>query len=274
MDFKWTASDYREIVNECLGYRHKRRPRGAIKKISEALSCHPTFIAQVLKGRAEFSLEQGHGIADHFNFTEEQKDFFLTTLLRDRAGTTKLREFLQSKLNKALEAKMDLKKKLRAVEPRLADFELEYFGNWMYQTIHAFTQIPRLQSANPISKVLDIPVEEVEWILNRLQKMGLVKNERNYWKSTRDSLHLPKKSRFIRQLRLTWQQKLLSDLQGGDASEGTRFSGLITVSEKDYQKVRDLIVEALGQIRSIVSTSNPQKVCILSLDCHKIANVP
>ena len=270
MEFNWSAENYRNIINDYLGYRNNRRPRGAVKGLAEKIRCHPTFIAQVLKERADFSPEQGFEICNYFSFSADQQDFFLTILMRDRSGTECLKQHFQEKLNFILEAKRDISPKQEASDKLLNVYESEYFGNWFYQAIHASTQITSSQTIPTIARSLNLQTKEVKAVMARLQIMGLVTNEKTLWKSTQNSLHLSKDSHFVRYLHATWKAKLLSDLQSKSVIEGTRYSGLITVTEKDYQKVRDVLVNSIGQIRKIVENSNSEGAYILSLDCYKL----
>ena len=270
MEFNWAASEYRDVINEYLGYRSERRPRGAVKGLAESLRCHSTFIAQVLSGRAEFSLEQGIQICRHFQFSGEEEDFFLTMLMRDRASTKPLREYFQKKLDFTMELKKDLKAQVSPSQDLSAIFEAEYFGNWLYQTAHALLQIKKFQSPEALVAILGGDLKEIKSILNRLKVMGLVTQEGSAWKSTQASLHLSKDSPFIRSLHSTWKTKILSDLQTRVAPQGTRYSGIITINEKDFQKVRDILIRAIGDIRKVVVETEPENAYVLSMDCYEM----
>ncbi|OFZ31121.1 MAG: hypothetical protein A2622_00520 [Bdellovibrionales bacterium RIFCSPHIGHO2_01_FULL_40_29] len=270
MEFIWSAKSYREIINYGLGYRKERRPRGAVKQFAEYLRCHSTFISQVLNERAEFSPEQGIESCRYFQLKSDEQEFFLTLLARDRAGTPVLRDYYQNKIDELLEKHRDLGPKLQIKETTLDAFEGEYFSNWTYQATHALVQIERYRTANAIAEVLGLSSIEVMAILNRLKVMNLVTSERTGWRSLKDSIHLSKDSPYIRQLRVTWKTKLLSDLQSKIEMEGTRYTGVITVSDKDYQKIRDILIGALGEIRQTVEKSNPEEAHVLSIDCYKL----
>ncbi len=269
MKFNWDSAGYREIVNDYLGFKEKRRPRGAIKKLADQLRCHSTFIAQVLAERANFSLEQGLEAATYFGFSEEEKSFFLSMIQRDRAATVALRKHSQEKLNQILEAKRDLKPKTKSAA-MIELFEAEYFGNWVYQAVHAFSQTQKFQTASSMAKALGTSLEEVTSVLERLKLMKLVINEKTTWRSTTNFLHLSKDSPFIRYMHTTWRAKILADMQNRSELDGTHYSGVITVSEKDYQKVRDVLKEAISSIRKIAETSASEDVYIISFDSYKM----
>lgn len=269
MEFNWDAKGYRDIVNSFLGVVNERRPRGAIKALSEALGCHSTFIALVLKGNADFSLEQAMKVCEHYRFSGPETEFFICLLQRDRAGTPLLKSFFQKQLNQLLENRMDIEKRLNAKEVELFQKEVTYFGSWIYQTVHAVTQMSGQNMAS-ISKLLKVPIEEVQTVLSFLENMGLVQKEGSSWVSTNNFLHLSKDSSLIKHLHLTWKTKLLADLQSGRPLEGTHYSGAITISESDYRNVREVLIESLGKIRTITQKSNSEKVCILSMDCYEL----
>jgi uncharacterized protein (TIGR02147 family) len=270
MEFNWNARNYREIINDYLGYREVRRPRGVVKALSERLKCHPTFIAQVLSEKTNFSLEQGLEVCGHFSFSEEETSFFLALIHRDRAGTVNLRKHFQKKIDQMLEHRMDLKSRFGAEDTGLFEHEIEYFGSWMYQAIHALTQISGQQSATSLAKTLKLPINEVSEILSRLEKMSLVRKEKSTWMSTKNFLHLSKNSRTVRLLHLTWKGKIFADLQTRNPDEGTHYSGILTVAEKDYSKVRSILVDALGKIRQTVELSSSEKGYALSIDCYEL----
>lgn len=270
MEFAWDAESYRDIINSCLGYRQSRRPRGAIKKLADHLRCHPTFISQVLNTRAHLSLEQAFDLSDHFGFSDRERDFFIHMLIRDRAGKTSLRVFFQKKIDQLLEEKRDLRPQQQNLELLPSNYEAEYFGNWVYQVIHALTQLPAAHTPAQISKAIGLNAQDVTIILQRLENMRLVKKGKSGWQSTIDSLHLPKDSHLIRSLHTSWKVKILSDIQHNPKIDGTRYSGVITVSEKDSNTVRDILVEALSRIRKIVANSKAENAYTLSIDFYKL----
>ncbi len=272
MEFNWNARNYRQIINENLGYRNQRRPRGVIKKLADRLRCHSTFIAQVLSEKADFSPEQGLEVCLYFDFTPDQQDFFMTLLLHERAGTQTLKDLYRKKIESLQELRRDLKPKNQDKKKvgNLELFESEYFGNWLYQAVHSLIMIPRFQSVTNISRALERTIEEVSAVLVRLELMGLVKKEKSNWKSTLNSLHLAKESPFIRNLHVSWKTKILTDLHRAAVLEGTHYSGIITVTEKDYQKVREILAKAISDIRKVVESSDAENPYVLSLDCFQM----
>ena len=66
----WEFSSYREYLVERLGGEGLRT--GARKELAEKISVHTTFVSQVLKGKAHFSLEQAEAINQAFDHTNEE----------------------------------------------------------------------------------------------------------------------------------------------------------------------------------------------------------
>jgi len=71
--------------------------RGSVKKMAESLRVHPSLISQVLKGTKEFTAEQANEVAVFLNLNELETEYFLCLVDIERAGTARLKTFLQNK---------------------------------------------------------------------------------------------------------------------------------------------------------------------------------
>ena len=72
--------------------------RGETQRIADFIRVNPSFISQVLNGDKHFSSEQLFGISHYFSLTSTEKDFLLTLLSYERAGTVDLSEYYKGKL--------------------------------------------------------------------------------------------------------------------------------------------------------------------------------
>jgi hypothetical protein len=94
-DFK----NYKAFIRSMIA-SHPDLGRGSIKKMAEALRVHPSLISQVLNGIKDFTSEQANDIATFFCLTEVETEYFLCLVDIERAGTTRLKAFLQSRLSR------------------------------------------------------------------------------------------------------------------------------------------------------------------------------
>lgn len=266
------CDDYREIIEISVGYARERRPRGSIARLASASSCHPTYVAQVLRGERDFSLEQGLGLAKGLGWSEEVKELFLLHLQQARAGSQELKRYFNIKISQFIEQSLDLTPRERALKGGLdSQYETEYFGDHRYQILHALCLIGTGEKLATLSKKTSIAEKDIEYILGRLERMELIKIEKNLWIGTQHFLHLSKSSPYIRKLHETWLARVLSDLNQQHELD-TRYSGLVLLSEKDLVLVREEMVKLINRIRDIASQSNGGRLSVLSLH-HYLYNL-
>jgi len=80
--------DYKTYLHTKVGPRTTRKGiRGALAR---TLRCQPTYVSQVLYGRAHFSLEQAELVSDFFGHTSDERHYLILLLQKDRAGTKRL----------------------------------------------------------------------------------------------------------------------------------------------------------------------------------------
>lgn len=91
--------NYKAFIRHMIA-THPVLGRGGIKKIAEALRVHPSLISQVLSGLKDLTSEQGNELAIFFDLSELETEYFLCLIDIERAGTARLKSFLQAKLTR------------------------------------------------------------------------------------------------------------------------------------------------------------------------------
>ncbi|MEM7647383.1 MAG: hypothetical protein AAF203_10770, partial [Pseudomonadota bacterium] len=89
-------NDYREYMEFKL--RSDQFGRGGKARLAQHLGCQPSFVSQVLKGKSSFSLEQAFKVNALFNHNPLEREYFMTLVEWDRAGSTELRTYFSQKL--------------------------------------------------------------------------------------------------------------------------------------------------------------------------------
>jgi hypothetical protein len=86
--------------------------RGQKSLLAKALHCQSAYLSQVLNGRAELSFEQAYRVCEFFKLGQDEQDYFLLLVQKDRAGIQDLKNYYQKKIDQLLEKRMDVKKRL------------------------------------------------------------------------------------------------------------------------------------------------------------------
>src|ERR1017187_5367893 len=90
---------YKDYINDWLDDSARGGGYGSRAKFAQAINCQTSYIAQVLKGSAHFSLEQIESANDFMGHSEQEGLFLINLVLYERAGNAKLKSRFEKQLH-------------------------------------------------------------------------------------------------------------------------------------------------------------------------------
>ena len=267
----YDAKNYVEFVVDTLSLGNKAIPRGRIKDLANLLRCHASFISQIIRGKAHMSHEQAHRFCSYAQLSDEETEFFINLLNRDRAGTNELKALFNGILKRKLVERRSLQKRARLTPTLSRDQEIVYFQSFTYPLIHAALHLPDLKEPKQLSITLGIPEPEVSEALKLLNELGLATQRDEKWHPTVKNLHVGKESPLNRTYHANWRLKTAMLLQEGRRThEHTHFTSLFCISKKDVERIRELILTHLEKVRQEMVASDSERLFVLCLDYFPI----
>lgn len=248
---------YKEFINEKINSLPKKG-RGVKGQLAEKLRCQTSYISQVLGGSADLNLEQSLDLCEFFHMHGDEKEYFLTLVQFERAGTKTLKDHFQSKLNELKEKRLTLHRRLKKQTALSFEDSAQYFSSWMYAAIHVLITIKKYQSIKEVSSYLNIDEKTVGEVLNFLEEKGLAKNENGKFSPGTTSLYLDKTSPFIRQHHTNWRNQAMQSMNR-HLDQNLHYSSVISVSHKDAQLIKDEMINFIAKIKGIVKDSSPEE---------------
>lgn len=243
--------------------------RGQKIKMAEYLSCQNTFISQVLNGEPNFSFEQAVKLNTFFDHTKDEGKFFLLLVHSARAGSEELKKFYENELNEMIIAQTDLQKRTN-VKNTLKEKDHDiYYSNWYYAAIHVLVTIKEFQTAQTISKRLNLSKDKTIEILNFLTEKGLLNKNGNQYTSGITRIHLSKDSPHVQRHHGNWRMRALHSIDLNDPAS-LHFSNVVSIAEKDIIRVRELLIQSIAEARSIVKDSPEEKLCSMCVDFFEV----
>lgn len=274
---------YRDFIRSEMGRNQSQKNRGKIKDLSVALACHPTYVSQVLADKAHFSIEQALGFCHYVKLNEEESEFFLNLLNRDRAGNQMTRNHYHRLIQNHLKKRQILKNRFQKTQSRpLSSLEfatqsstylqgaLNYYETWIPQAIHMICQVERFRTPIAIAQALQLPIQKVNHVLKALEAIGLVKTKSGQIEVIVDSIHLDKKSPFHARYLGHWRIKTIEDLNTLKDPNALNYTSLFTASEQTLQEIREMIVKHLATVRDKIAPSPSEQLCVYNLDFYKL----
>lgn len=263
----WDYLDYRGYLLARLGDEGSRT--GLRKKLAEAIPVHTTFVSQVLKGRAEFSLEQAEAINVFFEHTDDEGEYFLLLLLQDRAGSKKLKARFTTKIRLMRDERINIKKRLEAdAEVSLKDRE-RFYSSYLYGAVHVLAAIPKYRTVEALATALRLPRAQLQEIVDFMLRIGVLKEAKGELVPGSAHVHLGNDSELILKHHSNWRLHTLSNLQVLDRNN-LHYSACLSLSEKDVFRVKESLLQNLKANIEIIGASQEEVGYVMSFDFYRL----
>ena len=243
---------------------------GQSLKLAHHLGVHSTFVSQVLKNQKSFSVEQAITVAEFLNLNERETDFFVTLVLKDRAGSQKLQKFFRKKLEALSAEAQAISNRVRNEKKLDEKFLAEFYSHWSYSAIRQMTAIPQMNSVEKIAQTLKLTPNRVSKILDFLTENGLCVKENGVFAIGPQSTFLPTSSKWIHTNQMNWRLKSVENFSP-EADDDLRFTCPLTISKKDALRLREMIVHFIEKVDPMILESPSEQLHCLIIDWFQIA---
>lgn len=264
----WDFTEYREYLVNRLGAEGSRT--GERKRLAESIPVHTTFISQILKGRADFSLEQAESINSFFDHTDDEGEYFILMLLKDRAGSGKLKSRFERKIESQREDRINIKKRLAADGEITVQDRERFYSSYLYGAVHVLSAIPKYKSVASLAEALRLPRTQVQEIVEFMLRIGVLKEENFVLSPGSGHVHLGNDSELILRHHANWRLHTLSNLQLVD-KEDLHYSACLSLSQADAYRVKESMLSNLKTNVGIISASPEEVAYVMSFDFYKLS---
>jgi len=260
--------DYVKIVKFRIS-QYPKKGYGVLKKIAEHLGVNSTFISQVMSGTKVLNLEQATLLCEYFGFTRLETKYFLLLIQLERAGNGALKKFTLEQIEEVRTEANKISSRL-PTESKLNDSNKAiFYSKWYYSAVRQMTAIPGKGTPEVIAEALGIPRKVVVEAIEFLQKTGLIKEENNKFVIGPSSTHLEAESPLVKNHHVNWRSKAM-DLFDQDHSDKLHYSSPMTLSKKDTQKIRSILLNSIEEVGKVVDSSNSEEFYCINIDWFKV----
>ncbi len=254
--------NYRSIVRALLGA--KKKAYGQVTQLAKALDVNTTLISQILSGKRHFTEDQAARVSEFLKMNPNEKYYFLLLVQRERAGTQELRSILDQQIHRQREEAKNLKGRVSSdLELSFAEQAI-YYSSWIYSALHVAVSLVGCSDLKGLSQRLRLPEHSLMQKIQSLIQMGiLTETERGYQLGSR-SAYLPPDSPLVSVHHQNWRQISVEKMMLED-SRSLFFTAPFSISEKDFQVLREETTEFLKSLFQRVSQTKPEE-----LACYRI----
>ncbi|MFN7905369.1 MAG: TIGR02147 family protein [Pseudobdellovibrionaceae bacterium] len=242
--------------------------RGELTKMAQALGVHTTMISHIMKGSADFSIEQTLKLADHLAFNSLETDYLLALVQVERAGDQRTRAYCQSKLSELQTRALDLSGRLKTQNELSDEDRAFYYSSPTYSHVRLLCAIERFQIFEVLQAETKIPPNRLRGILDFLtsRKLCVEKNGRFIYAEL--PTYLEASSPLVARHHLNWRQKTQEKIENLRA-EDLVFTFPTVISESDFQIIREKLVQFIEEFKKISGPSPSENLYCLNIDWLK-----
>ncbi|MGZ3713698.1 MAG: TIGR02147 family protein [Bdellovibrionota bacterium] len=247
----------------------KGASRGLRSRLAEELRCQSAYISRVLAGESDFSLEHAVLISRFLGHTDLEKECFLLLVHEARAGNRELSEFYRERRQEVLAKRLVIAERIQVKQGLSKEDQMTYYSAWHFAAIHVMLTVPRYQTAVEIAKYLQMPLAQVQKILDFLLSVGLAQQNGLHYNSGENRIHLGSDSPMISKHHTNWRMRAIQSLDRSSRDD-LFYSGPISIAESDVEKIRGKILKLLEEVEPIFQDSKEECVYCLDLDFFRL----
>lgn len=259
--------DYKAYLNAVATLKGARS--GFKASMARAMDCQPTYISQVLSGGNHLSLEQAESLSRFLKLSEAERSFFFLLIQFARAGTPALRRHFASEIDTALEKRMNLVERLGRQSALGKETQATYYSAWYYSAIHIALTIPELRNLDALIAHFRLPREVVLEVLNFLISVRLARKVGTLYEAGSTFLRLGKDSRNLHRHHTNWRQQAVDSLDR-ETTRDAHYSAVVSLSEEDAVRLKELIFEMISKTTSLVKESSEEVLYGICLDAFEM----
>ena len=262
---------YKKALTKYLLFRKKLRASYTFEAMAQTCGVQKTYLSKVLKHDGNLNLDQLFTACEYLKLKPLESEFLLSLYHYQTAQNSKRRELYKQKIDEirlksqATDSKISFKN-----EKTMQDSIMEYYADPYFSLVHMFLTI-EVYSKNPeaMQSALQLDAKKVAYYLDRLESMGIIKQEGIYWKVVQDTLHLPEGSPFVKAHRTLLRLKSLDQLERLSSKDYYSFSVVFSSDESVRREIQERFFQFLEGVKKLVEKGNEKEVYQLNFDLLK-----
>jgi uncharacterized protein (TIGR02147 family) len=231
----------------------------------KAMNCQNAHLSRVLREEVQLTMDQAFRLSTYLKFNRSESSYFMKLVEHDRAGDPLYRRQLKEEMAQLKSEQENLAKRFQQDQIGNLEKEMTYYSSWHWIAVHYITEIGRYQRPAEIAARLGLSELFVRKTLEVLEGFQLVKRKGDRWELNSGSIHLPKTSPLNSIQHSNWRSRAV--LKSQDTSDdGLHFTVVQTLSEDDFEKIKQLLLKTIDEYRAIAKPSKPEELICFELD--------
>ncbi|MBX9768740.1 MAG: DUF4423 domain-containing protein [Bdellovibrionales bacterium] len=267
--------DYKQYLTSVVETQ-PQAGHGFKSKLAKAAHCQLPYVSRVLRGDADFSMDQADALSRYLGHLPDEKHFFLLLVQRARAGSPSLKNYFTEQIEAIRERRLDLSERFRVPKGLTGENQAIYYSHWYYAAIHILVSIGNFQTKENVAKKLGLQLTVAAQALDFLVQQGLIIKKGDRYSMGVARIHVGAKSPFVLKHHQNWRVQSLISLDRQADSEGNdlHYSSIVSLSREDFLRIKEQLIEEIESCNQVIADSKEEILCCLLTDFFEIGQVP
>jgi len=239
--------------------------RGEFRRIALALNIHTTLVSQIVGGSKCLTEEQAVRLCSHMKLSQLESDYFLKLVQIERAGTEELKTTLTRHLGELRINAGEIKSRVPRSKGLTEKDRALFYSSWQYGLIRLLTSIEAYETPEAIARRLQLPLSRVQDVLDFLVARNLCNEKGGRFKRTSDNTHVESRSALSIRHHQNWRGRTI-ELHEHLRPQDLVFTAPVSLSKKDADKIRSILLEAISDMSELISQSPAEQVYYVGID--------
>ncbi len=260
-------SNYREALAEELEIR-QRTGRWTLRKLAEKSGVQPSFLTNVMKGRADFSSDQLYAVCECLEFPASERKYFLLLLEFERSSHQGRKRELETEIQRLQKQHLKSESHLQAAKVEVTlDMVAEYYLDPFVQLAHVHLNFPAYaKDPEKLRALMGISKSHLSQILDVLVRIGYIRHEGQTYHVITKNKHLPKESPLCGPHQSLMRLKSIDQMQRLAFDEKYSFSATFTGTQETKTRVQEAFLGFLKKAEAAVRPAESKAVFQMNFD--------
>ncbi len=259
--------NYIEALEELFQARKSRVGKWTLARMGEEIGIQPSYITNVLKGRAHLQSDQLYAIAEHLGLKSNEREYLLLLLDYNRTVSAARKTELKAKLLQFQKKLLKSERHISAKTVEGGENLSEYYLNPVCPIVHVFLNFEQYaKHPEKIAQQLGIAKNLLGEALVILEKLKYIEKTSKGYTVLVKNRHLPKDSSLCEPHQTLMRYKSIDQMQRIPKDDKYSFSVTLSCTLEDKNLIHQEFLNFLKKSEAIVKNSKREGIYQINFD--------
>jgi uncharacterized protein (TIGR02147 family) len=262
-------NDYRKCVRALIDRKQELFPNFTLTKMAHDMAIQPSYLTNVLNGRAHFSTDQTFKVGTIFDLSVDEHEYLMLLVEHSKTGIADRKRELSAKIEILKKKHLTADRILKSAQVGKTPFdESRYYLDPFVSIIHQYLGTKN-SSFDKIflAQKFGLSTSHVDEIIKTLLELLLIRKQKNNrWEVAALQTHLSKNSPLTRPHHAQLRQLSIDRLQRLGSENFYSYSVILTATDEERARIQSEFLSFIKIVEDLVTPAESESVFQMNFD--------